>query len=692
MSLKKKLRKLRRTLKKSNKKIDTFFNINEETSKMVKKNSKINQLMKPFKEFKTQGISYLQSLSENTICDFVKNADIYYYKHNISLLSDDQYDVLKQFALQKYPGNEILENGHMNIVINKDKVDLPYYMGSQEKIKPNTNSLKNWLKDYHGPYVLSSKLDGISALYYVENGKRCLYTRGNGYKGQDISHLIPYINGCGLADGGLADGGLADGGFTIRGELLIRKDVFQDKFSDTYKNVRNLIGGVMTTKKVEIDKWKSIDFVAYEVIKPSLNSSAQMKWIQSNGFNVVNHRFVETIDNQSLSNLLLELRKTDYYNIDGVIVSNDSIYERTDRKCPKHSFAFKMVLSDQIMESQVVDVIWTPSKDGYIIPRIQIVPVEIGGATITFASAHNAAFIYKNNIGIGSVVQMVRSGDVIPKILKVVKPSDKPKMPVVSYVWNSSGVNILLEEIDSNHFVQMKNILYFMKMTDVPYFGEGNVRKIFKEGYNTIHKILNMKLADFLKIPGFKEKMALKMIQALEEKIKTCSLSELMVGSNIFGRGLGIKKAKLILKYYPTVLVSDASCDEKIERILSIGGFALKTAQMFVPHITTFIQFLKENNLTYKLVDFIDSNTSNTSNTSNNNVLNNKKIVMTGFRNKDLEKLIVDSGGDVVNTVSKNTFILLVDSLNSTSSKVIKAKKLGISIMTPFAFANKYFD
>ena len=687
MSLKKKLRKLRRTLKKSNKKIDTFFNINEETSKMVKKNSKINQLMKPFKEFKTQGISYLQSLSENTICDFVKNADIYYYKHNISLLSDDQYDVLKQFALQKYPGNEILENGHMNIVINKDKVDLPYYMGSQEKIKPNTNSLKNWLKDYHGPYVLSSKLDGISALYYVENGKRCLYTRGNGYKGQDISHLIPYINGCGLADGGLADGG-----FTIRGELLIRKDVFQDKFSDTYKNVRNLIGGVMTTKKVEIDKWKSIDFVAYEVIKPSLNSSAQMKWIQSNGFNVVNHRFVETIDNQSLSNLLLELRKTDYYNIDGVIVSNDSIYERTDRKCPKHSFAFKMVLSDQIMESQVVDVIWTPSKDGYIIPRIQIVPVEIGGATITFASAHNAAFIYKNNIGIGSVVQMVRSGDVIPKILKVVKPSDKPKMPVVSYVWNSSGVNILLEEIDSNHFVQMKNILYFMKMTDVPYFGEGNVRKIFKEGYNTIHKILNMKLADFLKIPGFKEKMALKMIQALEEKIKTCSLSELMVGSNIFGRGLGIKKAKLILKYYPTVLVSDASCDEKIERILSIGGFALKTAQMFVPHITTFIQFLKENNLTYKLVDFIDSNTSNTSNTSNNNVLNNKKIVMTGFRNKDLEKLIVDSGGDVVNTVSKNTFILLVDSLNSTSSKVIKAKKLGISIMTPFAFANKYFD
>ena len=161
-----------------------------------------------------------------------------------------------------------------------------------------------------------------------------------------------------------------------------------------------------------------------------------------------------------------------------------------------------------------------------------------------------------------------------------------------------------------------------------------------------------------------------------------------MVGSNIFGRGLGIKKAKLILKHYPSVLVSDASYDEKIEKILCIEGFALKTAQMFVPHITTFIQFLKDNNLTYKLDDFINSS----NNTSNNNVLNNKKIVMSGFRNKDLEKLIVDSGGDVTNTVSKNTFILLVDSLNSTSSKVTKAKNLNVTIMTPFAFANKYFD
>jgi len=681
MSLKKKLRRLRRTFKKSQKKIDSFFTVvsNEKTSKMGKKikNSKTKKFIKPFKEFKIHGISYLQDLSENVICDIVKNADIYYYQHNISLLSDDQYDVLKQFALQKYPDNEILQNGHMNIVINKDKVDLPYYMGSQEKIKPDTNSLKNWLKDYSGPYVLSSKLDGISALYYVENGKRCLYTRGNGYKGQNISHLIPYINGCGLGGGG----------FTIRGELLIKKDVFHDKFSSTYKNVRNLIGGVMTTKKVDIEKWKSIDFVAYEVIKPVLKSSSQMKWIQSNGFNVVNHRIVDTISNQSLSNLLLELRKTDYYDIDGVIVSNDSIYERTDRKCPKHSFAFKMVLSDQIMESQVVDVIWTPSKDGYIIPRIQIVPVEIGGATITYASAHNAAFIYKNNIGIGSVVQMVRSGDVIPKILKVVKPSEKPKMPVLSYVWNSTGVDILLEQIDSNQIVQIKNILYFMKMIDVPYFGDGNVRKIFKEDYNTIHKILNMELDDFLKIPGFKEKMALKMITSLHEKIKSCSLSELIVGSNIFGRGLGIKKAKLILKHYPSVLVSDASYDEKIENILGIEGFALKTAQLFVPHIQTFLQFLEENNLTYKLTEFISSNVS-----SNNNVLNNKKIVMSGFRNKDLEKLIVHSGGDVVNTVSKNTFILIVESLNSTSSKVLKAQKLNITIMTPFAFANKYFD
>jgi NAD-dependent DNA ligase len=271
-------------------------------------------------------------------------------------------------------------------------------------------------------------LDGISALYSSENGTKKLYTRGNGTKGLDISYLIPHLQ---LP---------TEENITIRGELLIRKDVFDVKFSQMYKNVRNMIGGVMTTKKIEKNKWDSIDFVGYEVIKPQLKPSDQMEWLSTHNVITVCNKTVKYINNNMLSKLLVETREADPYDIDGIIVVDDKIYERTTRKCPRHAFAFKMVLSDQVMESQVVNVHWQISKNGYIIPKVEVVPVDIGGATITFATGHNAAFIEKNKIGVGAIIQMVRSGDVIPKIKSVVQPAEQPLMPNVPYVWNDSHV------------------------------------------------------------------------------------------------------------------------------------------------------------------------------------------------------------------------------------------------------------
>ena len=94
-----------------------------------------------------------------------------------------------------------------------------------------------------------------------------------------------------------------------------------------------------------------------------------------------------------------------------------------------HGFAFKMVLSDQLAEAKVVNVLWSPSKDGYLKPRIQIEPVVLGGAKIEYATAFNAAFVEDNKLGIGALVKLVRSGDVIPHIMAVVEPADKAKMP-----------------------------------------------------------------------------------------------------------------------------------------------------------------------------------------------------------------------------------------------------------------------
>ena len=134
----------------------------------------------------------------------------------------------------------------------------------------------------------------------------------------------------------------------------------------------------------------------------------------SDGFETVQNRTVTDVTNEMLSELLMEWRKSYVYEIDGVIVSDDRIFARKSGN-PDHAFAFKMVLSDQMAEAKVVNVLWTPSKDGYLKPRVQIEPIKLGGVTIEYATGFNAAFIRDNKIGIGSLIQIIRSGDVIPQ-------------------------------------------------------------------------------------------------------------------------------------------------------------------------------------------------------------------------------------------------------------------------------------
>ena len=125
-------------------------------------------------------------------------------------------------------------------------------------------------------------------------------------------------------------------------------------------------------------------------------------------------------------NILIDWRENYDYDIDGIIVADDKKYPRTSKN-PKHAFAFKTVLDDQIVESKVVDVIWSPSKDGYLKPKVQIQPVKLGGAVIQYATLHNAEFVIKNKIGLGALVQIIRSGDVIPKVEKVIKQAKTSK-------------------------------------------------------------------------------------------------------------------------------------------------------------------------------------------------------------------------------------------------------------------------
>ena len=123
----------------------------------------------------------------------------------------------------------------------KKKANLPYEMWSMDKIKPDSNAVANWLKKFNrGHYVVSGKLDGISALYSTEGDEPKLYTRGNGKIGQDISYLIPYLN--------ISESISISLPITIRGEFIIKKKLFDKKYKDKFSNPRNFVAGVINQK------------------------------------------------------------------------------------------------------------------------------------------------------------------------------------------------------------------------------------------------------------------------------------------------------------------------------------------------------------------------------------------------------------------------------------------------------------
>jgi DNA ligase (NAD+) len=654
----------------------------EKSEDLPKKPKRVTLKKKPtaspannFEDFKKRGISYLKTLPEAQLVEMIKQADKQYYCNQTPLLSDDQYDVLREYTVEKYPNNKEAIAGHTqcDMTIQKNKVKLPYEMWSMDKIKPDSGALAAWMAKYSGPYVISCKLDGVSGLYTTEGPTPKLYTRGNGTVGQDVSHMIPYLK---LPK---------KSGIVIRGEFIIPKDIFASKYASKFANPRNFVAGVVNQKKVEADKFKDIDFVAYEVIKPDLKPSEQMAALTNMDVQVVMFAVEKRVSNELLSNLLVDWRQSYKYEVDGVICVNDAVYQRK-RGNPEHAFAFKMVLGDQIAEVKVVDVIWTPSKDGYLKPRVQVEPITLGGVKIEYATGFNAKFIEDNKIGVGAVVKLIRSGDVIPHILEVVRPAPEALMPSVQYKWNETHVDIELVDKDEDSTVQEKVITGFFKGIGVDGMGAGIVKRIIAAGYDNVPKIIAMKEDDFLAVEGFKSKLASKVYNGIHENIAAASLAELMHATNIFGRGFGEKRFKAILEEIPDILVSKISDSEKEKLLTNVSGMAKKSASTFIEKIPEFLLWANEAGVQDKLVHTKPLVSVGVK----EHPLYGKKVVMTGFRDKELAANIEKVGGENSGSVSKNTFVVLVKDVNEDTGKADQARKLGVKLMTPEEFKTKY--
>ena len=344
-------------------------------------------------------------------------------------------------------------------------------------------------------------------------------------------------------------------GMAVRGEFILPKTIFQEKYTSTFANARNLVSGLINKKGID-EKIKDLDFVVYELISPTMKPSEQMLKLQQSGHKVVHNEIVSTLTNEFLSALLVDWRTNYMYEIDGVIVTNDEIYPRKTGN-PDHAFAFKMVLSDQVAEAKVLDVIWAPSKAGYLKPRVRIEPIQLAGVKIEYATGFNGKFIEENKIGLGAVITIIRSGDVIPYIQSVTIPSEKAKMPDVPYEWTDTHVDIKLKEPMKDITVIEKNITNFFVHLEVDGLSTGNIKRIMNAGFSSVPSILHMENIDFEKVEGFKTKMIDKIYSGIQEKVGKSTLLDIMVASGKLGRGLGERKIRPILEMYPDILTSN---------------------------------------------------------------------------------------------------------------------------------------
>lgn len=641
-------------------------------------------------------LSILDKLTEKKILNVLNYLSNKYYNESKSLLSDEVFDHIKDYY-EKKSGKKLPVGAKLKD--SAKKVILPYYMGSLDKIKPSMNEFDKWIEKYPGEYSLSYKLDGMSILIIKKNGVVNMYRRGDSIEAEDLTRFIKYIN---VNIDNLKDGDAVRGEavFTKKNFKKVQKILEENKKTNKsiknrkYKQSRNVVSGLFNNKIPNAEICKYVDVVMYWVLSPNMKISEQMNYLEKKKMLTVKHEIKKKVTTKYLSKLLSEGRDDYEYQIDGmVVVDNSQIYIQQNEN-PKYAFSFKQVMTDQIMESMVTDIKWVLSKDKYLKPTVIIEPIELLDCDITKATANNAKYIFDNKINVGTIVQMIKANDIIPNIYKIVKPSSigKPKMPDMDYKWSDSGVDAIAINLSkkNKNKVIVKKLMMFFETFKIKELGEGTLEKFVDEGYDDIFKILTANKEDLYDIDGMGKTSITKIYKNIDNGLKDRQLYEVMNASQILGRGLGNRKFKAITDNYPNIIsIYETNGKNHTKKLINtLNGFSDKTTDKIMKSIDNFILYY--NKLLKLKPDLIKKTTTVKAKLKNRKIekYKNKTIVFTGFRDKDIENDLEIVNSKITTTVSKNTDYLIAANIDDGSNKIKKAKELGVKVLSKEEFYN----
>ena len=601
-------------------------------------------------------MSIMLSYTMDTIVKKLKAASDAYYNTGQPIMSDEEYDELRDKLEEMSPNHPFLKT--VGAAPRGATVRLPFCMPSLQKIKPGTGTVEKFAAR-NTTFVASDKLDGLSALW--DSTKKVVYLRGDGEEGVDIRQFVPYIQGL-----------VSDTACVVRGEII------------TSAQPRAWVNGVLHHGSPNPEDAKKLRFIAYEVLEPrGLSRSAQFNFLEIHGFEIPWRASLlkKDLTDSNLEAIFRKRRADSKYPTDGIVVGMDTVpvwqQAGSSTSLPKDCVAFKMVISDQCADTIVKQILWAASYQGYIIPRIQIEPVQIKDVRIEFISGHNANLVVEKRLGLGARIRIRRSGDVIPTVDAVLQGSDIIPFPA-AYEWDATHVHICVpkNQPDSKETHTVK-LSHFASALEVPNLGPGLVKKLVEAGHTTPRMLMELSTEKWCDAIG--KGNGVKIQKAFMEKVHSANEMDFMVASSLMPRGVGETKLTLLFQKEP---------DWKKWSLLSligVQGWSEESLRDFIDTLPRYEKWRKEQfpaaAITIPVGEFI-------------NVGPPTKlfIVLTGFRSAEFESACAKKGIVVLPSLTKQAEVLVTGTADTTSTKAKKAQDMGIRILERTTFEKEYLS
>lgn len=602
----------------------------------------------------------------------LKYLDDQYTNKGTSIATDQEYDFIRSYVNSAAPNNKYSAVGS---VPTFGEVELPIKMGGLVELQRDSSDLQRWVDQYeltNETMVITEKLDGMSVQLQMSEYNQVIQalTRGDGVMGQNITQHIKSVPLPSKTVNAIEP-------LFIRAELIVKQSN-SDSFNESvtrwrgspYKNLRNGIAGCMGKEDVipqDVLQW--VDVVAYEIMNSGLNKDQQLQTLQQLGFKTPKYQLTSNILNVNLTELTSNMINNSEYELDGIVIDvNDAdVRDRIATEEFEPTYARKYKIATQALCAVVERVVWSESMHGYLKPRIQIQPIELDGTTITYATGFNGAFIRDNKIGPGAVIEIVRSGGVIPYVQSVITQAKEADMPSGYYEWTDTDVDIYLTSKTDE--AKIGEMVHFFKSLNVDFIGAGNARLLVKHGM-TISDVIKADINEICEAIG-SVAIGTKIHDNIASRFAQSMYEYELAGATLYlGRGVGVRKLKALAEAYPTIsfheLIQDANLIETVD------GFAETTADAIERGAAQYIDFYNsiKDNVVLKQVQKLSGD------------LVGKSFVFTQVRSKDAETEIINRGGKVGSSVSKNTTYLITNDIAATTGKAQKAIQSGVPIIT----------